>query len=264
VAVGSAVTGLQVGDPVIAVASGTLSSHFTLPARHVVRQPRGMTAVEAATLPLPFLTAYYGLEKLARLQPGQKVLIHAAAGGVGQAAVQWAQRCGAEGYATASPGKWAFLRGMGVERVYNSRTLDSADAVLRDTEGRGVDVVLNSLNGEFIDASLRCLAEGGTFIEIGKIGIWSAEPVQNPECPGIIYTRSSSPPDPPRHRRGFSFRGSSESKSNSTPYKNLNSRSPRTRRNSKKTHVVPWPAGHTERITDTSATVAMYVITERL
>ena len=133
---------------------------------------------QAATIPIAFLTAAYALRTLAGLAAGERVLIHAAAGGVGLAAVQLAQRVGAEVFATAgNDEKRAFLRRLGVPHVMDSRSLDFAAEVMRRTEGRGVDVVLNSLSGEFISRSLSVLAPRGRFLEIGKIGIWNAERV---------------------------------------------------------------------------------------
>jgi acyl transferase domain-containing protein len=177
-AVGSGVTGLAVGDPVLVGPTvGGMSSYLTVDASLAVPMPPGMSFQAAATIPLVFLTAYYGLHELAALRPGDRVLVHAAAGGVGQAAVQLAQRAGAEVFATASPGKWDALRAMGVSHVMSSRTLDFADQVLELTGGQGVDVVLNSLNGDFIPASLRALRQGGRFVEIGKLGVWEAERV---------------------------------------------------------------------------------------
>src|SRR5690606_22728155 len=124
------------------------------------------------------LTTYHALYELAGLREGERVLIHAAAGGVGMAAVQLALRAGAEVFATAgSPEKREFLRRLGVAHVMDSRTLDFAEQVLEATGGRGVDVVLNSLAGEFIPRSLAALAEEGRFLEIGKRGIWTAEQV---------------------------------------------------------------------------------------
>ncbi|MBP7964638.1 MAG: SDR family NAD(P)-dependent oxidoreductase [Caldilineaceae bacterium] len=172
-AIGPGVTGLAVGDAVIAAMTpGSLASSVTVRADYVVAKPPNLTFAEAATLPLAFLTAWYGLKELACLRPGDRVLIHAAAGGVGQAAVQVAQRAGAEVFATASPAKWDALRQMGVSHVMNSRTLDFADEVMALTGGAGVDVVLNSLNGDYIEKSLAVLAQGGRFVEIGKLGIW--------------------------------------------------------------------------------------------
>jgi myxalamid-type polyketide synthase MxaB len=186
-AVGSGVSGLAVGDEVLVGPTvGGMTSYLTVDAALAVRIPPGMSFEAAATVPLAFLTAYYGLHHLAGLRAGDRVLIHAAAGGVGQAAVQLARRAGAEVFATASPGKWDALREMGVAHVMNSRTLDFADQVLEATGGEGVDVVLNSLNGDFIPASLRALRRGGRFVEIGKIGIWDAEQVAALDR-GIVY-----------------------------------------------------------------------------
>ncbi|MEL6777975.1 MAG: aminotransferase class I/II-fold pyridoxal phosphate-dependent enzyme [Cyanobacteria bacterium J06597_16] len=175
-AVGADVSGLQVGDAVIAAQTvGSLKQFVTVPAAFVVPKPQAMTFAEAATLPTTFLTAYYGLVHCAKLQAGDRILIHAAAGGVGQAAVQIAQHIGAEVFATASLPKWPFLKQMGIDHVMNSRTLDFAEAIPTATAGKGVDVVFNSLNGEAIDQSLAVLAPQGRFVEIGKIDIWSPE-----------------------------------------------------------------------------------------
>ncbi len=175
-AVGSGVNGMQVGDAVIALAAGSFASYVTTPASLVFPMPPGLSAEEAASLPIPFLTAAYSLLHLAKLSKGQSVLIHAAAGGVGLAAVQLAQRAGADVFATAgSPEKRAFLQAQGVRHIYDSRTLDFAEAIRKDTGGRGVDVILNSLAGDFIPASLSVLAHGGCFLEIGKTGILTKE-----------------------------------------------------------------------------------------
>src|SRR5262249_7371908 len=118
----------------------------------------------------------------------ERVLIHAAAGGVGLAAVQLAQRAGAEIFATAgSPAKRAYLASLGVEHVMDSRTLDFADEVLERTDGRGVDVVLDSLSGGFMPRSRRTLAPGGRYLEIGRTGIWT--PAQAASVrPDVSYT----------------------------------------------------------------------------
>ncbi len=122
---------------------------------------------------MAFLTAWYGLSDLAGVRSGESVLVHAATGGVGMAAVQLARHWGLEVFVTASRGKWDILRRMGFDddHIGDSRTVDFADKFLAVTDGRGVDVVLNSLAGEFIDASLRLLARGGRFIEMGKTDI---------------------------------------------------------------------------------------------
>jgi len=177
-AVGDQVSHLQVGDAVIAAqAIGSLASHVIVPAAFVVPKPASISFEAAATIPTTFLTAYYGLHHLAQLKAGERVLIHAASGGVGQAAVQVAQSLGADVWGSASEPKWAVLKSQGLAQVFNSRTLDFAEQVSELTGGEGVDVVLNSLNGDFIPASLSVLNQGGRFVEIGKLGIWSAEQV---------------------------------------------------------------------------------------
>ncbi|TWT32734.1 type I polyketide synthase [Blastopirellula retiformator] len=173
--VGDKVKSYKPGDTVIALATASMASHLTIDQNYVAPRPTKMSHEEAATLPLAYLTAYYGLAKLAKLKKGERVLIHAAAGGVGQAAVAIAQAAGAEVFATASRGKWDFLRSLSVEHIYDSRTTSFADKILADTDGAGVDVVLNSLNQDFIPKSVEVLAEKGRFVEIGKIGIWTKE-----------------------------------------------------------------------------------------
>jgi 8-amino-7-oxononanoate synthase len=178
VAIGEGVTNFQVGDEVIAAqAIGSLSSHVNVAARFAILKPSHLSFAEAATIPTTFLTADYGLNYLAQIKPGDKVLIHAAAGGVGQAAIQLAQKAGAEIYATASPGKWDFLKSCGVQYVMNSRNLDYGREIMKLTKGEGVDILLNSLNGDFIPKNLEIMAKGGRFVEIGKVGIWSREEI---------------------------------------------------------------------------------------
>ena len=178
-ALGAGVTDFNIGDAVIAVAApGCFGSFVTVAAEFVIAKPDFLSFTEAATIPTTFLTAYYGLYHLAQIQAGDRLLIHAAAGGVGLAAVQLAQLAGAEVYATASPSKWRYLQSIGVQQVMNSRTLDFAEQIKTRTQGAGVDLVLNSLNGEFIGKNLEILAKGGRFIEIGKVGIWSPEQVK--------------------------------------------------------------------------------------
>ncbi|MTJ47022.1 type I polyketide synthase [Dolichospermum sp. UHCC 0259] len=176
VAIGAGVIGLEIGDAVIAIASGGFSQYVTVDANLVVLKPTTLTFEEAATIPESFLTAYWSLHHLAKIAPGDRVLIHAAAGGVGQAAVQLALLAGAEVFATASPSKWAVLEAMGVKVVMNSRTLDFAQEIIALTQGQGVDIILNSLTGEgFIASSLSVLAENGRFLELAKRDIWSPE-----------------------------------------------------------------------------------------
>ncbi|PSR19687.1 beta-ketoacyl synthase [filamentous cyanobacterium CCP3] len=186
-AVGDQVDHLQVGDAVIAAQTiGSLASHVVVPAAFVVKKPAAISFEAAATIPTTFLTAFYGLHHLAQLKAGERILIHAASGGVGQAAVQIAQSLGAEVWGSASEPKWATLKDQGLTQVFNSRTLDFAEQVSALTQGGGVDVVLNSLNGDFIPASLSALGQGGRFVEIGKLGIWSAEQVAE-AYPNVTY-----------------------------------------------------------------------------
>jgi acyl transferase domain-containing protein/NADPH:quinone reductase-like Zn-dependent oxidoreductase/acyl carrier protein len=175
VAVGTGVTEFKPGDRVMVVAQGSFASHVVCPAELAFKIPRGLDYEEAVTIPGVFMTALYTLKRLGRLQGGQTVLIHCASGGVGLAAVQIAMREGAEIYATAgNPEKRAFLRELGVRHVMDSRSTDFAKETLEHTNGRGVDLVLNSLSGDFIPKSLSATKEGGRFVEIGKRDIWDA------------------------------------------------------------------------------------------
>jgi NADPH:quinone reductase-like Zn-dependent oxidoreductase/acyl carrier protein len=172
---------------VVGLAYGGLSSYVTTAAQLVTRVPRGLSVEEGATIPMVFLTAHYGLNHLARMKRGERVLIHAAAGGVGMAAVQLAQRAGAEIFATAgSPKKRAVLRAMGVPHVMDSRSLAFAEEVMEQTRGEGIDIVLNALTDDFIPKSLALLRRGGRFLEIGKRGIWDHEQVRRVK-PEIEY-----------------------------------------------------------------------------
>jgi acyl transferase domain-containing protein/acyl carrier protein/phospholipid N-methyltransferase len=174
--VGEAVTAFKPGDRVMALASGGFSNWVTVKAAMVAPIPETLSYEAAATIPVAFLTAGYALHHLAKLKQGERVLIHAAAGGVGQAAIQIAQQVGAEIYTTASPEKWATVQAMGVTAVCNSRSLDFAADLMQLTNGAGVDVVLNSLAGEFIPQSLAVLKPNGRFVELGKTD-WNADRV---------------------------------------------------------------------------------------
>jgi acyl transferase domain-containing protein len=175
---GAAVADLRPGDRVFGFAPGSFGTEVVVPAAFLAPTPQGWRAEDAAGIAVAFLTAQYGLFNLAGLRRGERVLIHAAAGGVGLAAVQLAQRVGAEVFATAgSPAKRDLLRALGVAHVMDSRSLGFADAVMAATEGRGVDVVLNSLAGAFIPAGIRSLTPGGRFLELGKRGVWTAAQV---------------------------------------------------------------------------------------
>lgn len=186
-ALGSNVQHLAIGDEVIAAqALGSLSSHVIVPAVFVVPKPAGLSYEAAATIPTAFLTAYHALHHQAQLQSGERVLVHAAAGGVGQAAVQISQWLGAEVWGTASEPKWPVLTEKGVTKIFNSRTLEFADQITALTDGAGVNVVLNSLNGDFIPKTLSVLGLEGRFVEIGKIGIWSSEQIAEAR-PDVSY-----------------------------------------------------------------------------
>ncbi len=173
VRLGKDVEGYRVGDEVIAVAPSSFGRFVTTDASLVVPKPAHLDFEEAATIPITFLTAHYALNYLARMSRGERVLIHAAAGGVGLSAVQLAQRAGAEVFATAgNPEKRAFLQYIGVRHVMDSRSLAFTEEVLQRTGGKGVDIVLNSLPGEYIPKSLSLLAPHGRFLEIGKMDIY--------------------------------------------------------------------------------------------
>jgi acyl transferase domain-containing protein/acyl carrier protein len=167
--VGAEVAEFSVGDPVIAFAPAGFAKRAITQATSAVRKPEAWSFEEAATVPTVFFTVYYALHHLARLQPGEKVLIHGAAGGVGIAAIQLARHLGAEVFATAgSEEKRDFARLLGADHVMNSRSLAFADEILAITGGRGIDVVLNSLAGEAINRNLRVLRPFGRFLELGK------------------------------------------------------------------------------------------------
>ncbi|HVB37700.1 MAG TPA: zinc-binding dehydrogenase, partial [Vicinamibacterales bacterium] len=168
-AVGAGVTDVRAGDAVMAVADACFGRFVTVPAAFVVRKPEHLGFDEAAAVPIAFMTAYHALFDLGRLEPGERVLVQAAAGGVGLAAVQLALRAGARVFATAgSREKRAFLESIGVDAVMDSRSLAFVDEVRRRTNGEGVDVVLNSLAGEHIPAGLSVLRRYGRFLELGK------------------------------------------------------------------------------------------------
>ncbi|HEY5148926.1 MAG TPA: SDR family NAD(P)-dependent oxidoreductase, partial [Mycobacterium sp.] len=172
-AVGAGVTDFRVGDRVGGLAPGTWGTFVTCDAQRAARLPDGLSEADAAAVSTAYVTAWYGLVDLARLSAGEKVLIHSATGGVGQAAIAIARHVGAEIYATAgSPSRRQLLRDWGIDHVYDSRSADFADEIRRDTDGYGVDVVLNSLTGAAQRAGLELLAVGGRFVEIGKRDVY--------------------------------------------------------------------------------------------
>jgi acyl transferase domain-containing protein/NADPH:quinone reductase-like Zn-dependent oxidoreductase/acyl carrier protein len=167
--VGAGVQDIRPGDEVIAFAPSSFATLAQTPAVAVVPKPPEWSFEAAATVPTTFFTVYYALHHLARLQPGERVLIHGAAGGVGVAAIQFAKHLGAEIFATAgSEVKRDFVRLLGADHVLDSRSLAFADEILQLTDGAGVDVVLNSLAGEAINRNLKVLRPFGRFLELGK------------------------------------------------------------------------------------------------
>jgi acyl transferase domain-containing protein/NADPH:quinone reductase-like Zn-dependent oxidoreductase/acyl carrier protein/short-subunit dehydrogenase len=177
-AVGESVTKFKVGDRVAALAPGSFSRYAITSEQFAVPIQGQLSYEQAASIPIVYLTAYFSLYHLAQLKPGDSILIHAAAGGVGWAAIQLAKRVGAEIYTTASPSKWDFLRSQDIVHIFNSRTLDFKEEILKATHEEGVDVVLNSLSGDYIPTSLSVLAPNGRFVEIGKRSIWQPSDVQ--------------------------------------------------------------------------------------
>ena len=165
---GADVTAVAEGDRVAGFAFGTFGPEVVTREELVARAPANVPAAALATIPSVFVTSVLSYE-LAGLKAADRVLIHAGAGGVGLAAIQLAQVAGAEVFATASARKQAYLRSIGVEHVFDSRSTAFGRDILDVTDGAGVDVVLNSLTGEgFIEASLACLAQGGRFVELAR------------------------------------------------------------------------------------------------
>ncbi|WP_446035244.1 polyketide synthase dehydratase domain-containing protein, partial [Streptomyces olivaceus] len=185
---GPGVVSLKPGDRVMGLLRNGFGPEALADHRHLVRMPSDWTFEEAASVPIVFTTAYYGLFDRAGLRAGESVLVHAAAGGVGMAAVQLARHAGAEVFGTAGTGKWDALHANGLDRLHigNSRTLAFREQFLTATDGRGVDVVLDALAHEFVDASLDLMPRGGRFLEMGKTDIRDAAEVAATH-PGVAY-----------------------------------------------------------------------------
>lgn len=178
VRVGDAVRDRAVGDRVFGMWFGSMATHLTVPSGVAMPVPPGVTLEEAATIPVASITTVHALEDLARMRAGERILIHSAAGGVGQAAVRLALHAGLEVYGTAgTPAKRQFLRDIGVHHVANSHALDFADEIMALTGGEGVDIVLNSLAGEALVRSLDVLRVGGRFLELGKRDIYGGSTI---------------------------------------------------------------------------------------
>ncbi|MDT3400672.1 SDR family NAD(P)-dependent oxidoreductase, partial [Streptomyces sp. B1866] len=187
--VGSGVTDLAPGDRVFGLMADAFGPVSIADRRTVVPMPEGLSFADAAAVPVVYLTAYYGLVDLAGgLRAGERLLVHAAAGGVGMAAVQLARHFGAEVFATASLPKWDAVRALGVPdgRIASSRDLGFREVFSEATGGEGVDVVLNALAGEFVDATLELLPRGGRFIEMGKTDIRDPEVIARDHA-GVRY-----------------------------------------------------------------------------
>ncbi len=166
---GPGVSSFKAGDAVLTFGPGCFASHLVVGEDRAARLPDGMALEAATTVPVAFFTAHYALLTLAGLRPGEWVLIHGGAGGVGLAAIQIAQRIGANVIATAGSGvKRSLLKSLKVAAVLDSRSLGFAESVKALTGGKGVDVVLNSLAGAAMERSLNCLAPFGRFLELGK------------------------------------------------------------------------------------------------
>ena len=174
-AVGPDVARHHVGDRVGGISrNGCWATFVICDARVAVTLPPGLTDHQAIAVLTGHATAWYSLHDQARIADGDRVLIHSATGGVGQAAVAIARAAGAEIFATAgSPQRRELLHRMGIEHVYDSRSTDFAELIRRDTDGYGVDAVLNSLTGAAQRAGFELLADGGRFVEIGKRDVYA-------------------------------------------------------------------------------------------
>ena len=181
------VTEFQAGDRVLGLGIGTFRPDLVTRAEMAAHAPEGIPSAALATIPTSFVSAELGFQ-MSGLKPGDRVLIHTASGGVGLAAVQLVQAAGAEVFATASAPKQAYLRSLGIEHVFDSRSTDFGRQVLAATGEQGVDVVLNSLTGPgYIEASLSCLATHGRFVEMGRRDIWTAEQMGSAR-PDVAYS----------------------------------------------------------------------------
>ena len=173
-AVGTLVTTLAPGDRVMGTGRRCLQRFIAAPAATLTKLGEQLSLAGAATIPSVFATAHYALNHVARMRKGERVLIHVATGGVGLAAVQLAKRAGAEIFATAGNAeKRAYLTSLGIEHVMNSRNLDFADEIMRITNGKGVDIILNSLPAAYISKGMDILAPYGRFLEIGKRDVYA-------------------------------------------------------------------------------------------
>ena len=188
--VGSDVTEFEPGDRVMGLLADAFGPVAVTDRRLLARAPERWSHAQAASVPIVFLTAYYALVDLADIREGERLLVHAAAGGVGMAAVQLARHLGVEVFGTASHAKWGLLEGLGLDsaHVASSRDLEFAERFASVDGGRAVDVVLDCLSGEFVDASLGLLGEGGRFIEMGKTDV--RDPTEVAAAHGGVFYRA--------------------------------------------------------------------------
>lgn len=188
VAISPDVKRFKIGDAVFGFAQGSFASRVNTNENLITIKPDHLTFAEAASIPTIFLTVFYALNHLAKLKSGEKILIHSAAGGIGLAAIQIAKHIGAEIFATvSSDAKRSYLKKLGVQHIYHSRTLDYGREINQDTDGAGLDVVLNTLSGAgFIETTLSTCHPQARFIELGKRNIWDASTMEN-ERPDISY-----------------------------------------------------------------------------
>ncbi len=186
-AVGAEVTGFVPGDRVFGILLGVASS-VDADHRLLTSVPDDWTFVQAASIPVAFLTAYYALRDLADARPGERILVHSATGGVGMAAVSLSKAWGLEVFATASPAKWPVLRAQGLDddHIASSRDVGFERSFLDFTDGAGMDLVLNSLANEYTDASLRLLPRGGKFLEMSRTDLRDPAVVAA-DHPGVGY-----------------------------------------------------------------------------
>lgn len=188
-AVGEKVTTTKVGDSVFGfTTTNALASHAISHQNLLINKPSHLTFEQAATLPTTFLTAHLALNLLAKIKKDDKVLIHAATGGVGLAAIKLAKKAQAIIFATAgNDEKRDYLKSLGITHIYDSRSTLFAEEIKKDTQEKGVDIVLNCLSGpNFIESSLSACGKNACFLEIGKRNIWSKEQMQS-HRPDINY-----------------------------------------------------------------------------
>ncbi|WP_454688778.1 NAD(P)H-quinone oxidoreductase [Achromobacter aloeverae] len=175
IAVGSEVQGYRPGDRVMGiVGGGGYAEVARIDYRMAMPIPAGLDDIHAGAIPEAFVTAHEALLHLGRLEPGEKVLVHAGASGVGSAAIQLARALGAEVYATADGAKAARVREFGAGLVIDYKNEDYAEAVARATGGRGVDVIVDFVGAPYLERNVRSLADGGRLVQVGLMGGKSA------------------------------------------------------------------------------------------